>query len=88
MKIISLTLIIILLFSFTISAIGKDKLLHFSAGTLIYYYTDNYTDVNPMLAVSLAGISKEIYDSQTNGTVEITDILSVIAGGFVISFEW
>jgi hypothetical protein len=88
MKIISLTLIIILALTFTASAIEKDKLLHFSAGTLIYYYTDNYTDVNPMLAVSLAGVGKELYDSQTDGTVELTDILSVIAGGFVISFEW
>jgi hypothetical protein len=88
MKIISLTLIIILLFSFTISAIGKDKLLHFSAGTLIYYYTDNYTDVNPMLAVSLAGVGKELYDSQTNGTIEIADVFATVLGGFVISFEW
>ena len=74
MKIISLTLITILVLTFTTTAIKKDKILHFSAGTLIFYYTDNCTDVNPMLAVSIAGIGKELYDSQTNGTIEINDI--------------
>jgi hypothetical protein len=88
MKIISLTLIIILALTFTAGAIKKDKILHFSAGTLIYYYTDNYTDVNPMLAVSLAGVGKELYDSQTNGTIEIADVFATVLGGFVISFEW
>jgi hypothetical protein len=88
MRIISLILIILIVFSFSASAIGKDKLLHFSAGTLIYYYTDNYTDVNPMLAVSLAGVGKELYDSQTNGTIEIADVFATVLGGFVISFEW
>ena len=87
MKIISLTLITILVLTFTTTAIKKDKILHFSAGTLIYYYTDNYTDVNFML-VSIAGIGKELYDSQTNGTAELADILATVAGGVVISFEW
>ena len=88
-EIFSLILIFILLFSLTSFAIQKDKVLHFSVGTLIYYYTNNYTQFNPMLAVSIAGVGKELYDSQTNGTVELADILATTFGGFVMwQFNW
>jgi hypothetical protein len=65
-----------------VGAVGQDKILHFGAGAITYELTDS------MGMVLLAGVAKELYDSQTGGTVEIEDLIATCLGGMVISFEF
>ena len=104
MKIIILTLLFVLLFSFTVYSfnledveIRKDKIMHFSAGAMIYsgMYTlekfDIYEFENKMLMVLLVGIAKEVHDSfYESHSADIWDIVAAVSGGYVIHtvVEW
>jgi hypothetical protein len=85
MKVITITLIIILI-STPILAFEKDKQLHFAAGSLTYSLAEMLEFDKPMLTILAVGIGKEIYDSQTNGTVELKDVLATILGGMFAQF--
>jgi hypothetical protein len=85
MKVITITLIIILI-STPILAFEKDKQLHFAAGSLTYSLAEMLEFDKPMLTILAVGIGKEIYDSQTNGTVELEDILATVLGGYFMNF--
>jgi len=85
MKVITITLIIILI-STPILAFEKDKQLHFAAGSLTYSLAEILEFDKPMLTILAVGIGKEIYDSQTNGTVELEDILATVLGGYFMNF--
>lgn len=86
-------LVIFLLISFTTQAqfIAKDKQLHAAAGFVISSGT--YTIVKhktgskkkailwSLITSTTAGILKEVYDTQTDGTPEFGDALATTAGG-------
>lgn len=84
-KIIVITLILIMVTTPTL-AFEKDKQLHFAAGSITYSLAEMLEFDKPMLTVLAVGIGKEIYDSQTNGTVEIEDALATILGGMFAQF--
>jgi hypothetical protein len=85
MKILSIVLIVMLI-STPALAFEKDKQLHFAAGSLTYSLSEMLEFDKPMLTVLTVGIGKEIYDSQTNGTVEIEDALATVLGGYCTRF--
>lgn len=84
-KIIIITLILILI-STPILAFQKDKQLHFAAGSLTYSLADMLEFKKPMLTVIAVGVGKEIYDSQTDGAVELADVLATVLGGIFLKF--
>ncbi len=84
-KIIVITLILIMVTTPTL-AFEKDKNQHFAAGAITYSIADLIEFEKPMITVIVVGISKEIYDSQTNGTVELKDVLATILGGMFAQF--
>lgn len=85
MKIIAITLILIFI-STPILALQRDKELHFAAGTLTYSLADIMGFEKPIHVVVAVGIGKELYDSQTNGTVEFEDALATVLGGMFARF--
>ena len=71
--------------------IQKDKIMHFTAGALIYLtiiildLLNIYTFASPLLMVLLAGIAKEIHDYFFDSHKAcIMDILATVAGGLLV----
>ena len=86
MKYIILALVIVILLSTPINAqIPHDKQLHFLAGAVIYSASVYLDFDNPLLFVTLVGISKELHDATSNKhTFDIMDIVATTAGGVVL----
>lgn len=88
MKRVIITLVILLLLSQPVSAewVDRDKVLHISAGMVIYSVAEPYTE-KPMRYVILAGASKELADHLLlNGGVRAGDITATIIGGMISSY--
>ena len=62
-------------------SLDTDKVLHFSAGALIYSTADYFYSENPMKYVVVGAVGKELYDYYADGTVEMADIGYTILGG-------
>ena len=58
-----------------------DKLLHILAGIAIAATVAPFGAVPAFLAVLIAAIGKELYDSTGRGTPELLDAVTTIAGG-------
>ena len=84
-KTIIITLILVMITT-PVLAFEKDKNQHFAAGAITYSIADLMKIDKPMLTVIAVGIGKELYDSQTDGTVEIKDALATILGGMLAQF--
>ena len=87
-KTILMMIILIMLTSNVANAqsLDTDKVLHFSAGALIYSTADYFYSDNPMKYVVAGAVTKELYDFYNSGTVEMADIGYTIAGG--IFADW
>lgn len=88
-KILTLTLIFVLLFSmpalaFNFSDVPRDKRMHFKAG-LITYAVGKILDFDkPMTLVLSVSAAKETYDYlHENHTCEFADFAFTITGGFM-----
>ncbi|MEM2002051.1 MAG: hypothetical protein QXT77_05355 [Candidatus Methanomethylicaceae archaeon] len=62
----------------------QDKVNHFIAGQAVALVLLLIGWEISLMAVFLIAISKEAWDSQGNGTVEVWDALATILGGVVI----
>jgi hypothetical protein len=63
----------------------NDKLMHFGAGIGIYYMSEQLGYDNPLLFVSLVGISKELHDLNSDKhTFELKDIFATTLGGLIM----
>jgi len=64
----------------------QDKVLHFSAGIVVYSTADYFTE-EPIRWVLLAGAGKELADHLfLDGSVRISDISATIGGGITASY--
>jgi hypothetical protein len=61
-----------------------DKLLHLLAGTTIAAALYPFGTLWACLAVCLAAVGKEAYDSTGRGRVEFMDALTTVAGGALL----
>lgn len=65
--------------------IPKDKLLHFSAGVLIFVFSVLILEgVEPLVPVFIVAIGKEIYDFKTTNRFDVYDILATLLGSFTV----
>lgn len=63
----------------------RDKVLHLIAGAVIALAVGSFlTPLAGLIAACLAGIGKEVWDHQGNGTPETLDALVTILGGAII----
>lgn len=62
----------------------QDKINHFVAGQAVALVLLLIGWEISLMVVVLVAISKEAWDSQVNGTVELLDALATILGGIVI----
>lgn len=63
---------------------STDKLLHLLAGSTIAALAYPFGILWACLAVSVAAIGKEAYDSTGRGNVELLDAVATLAGGGVV----
>lgn len=61
-----------------------DKVLHFIVGQAVALLGLFFGWEISLMVVVLVAVSKEAWDSQGNGTVELLDAAATIAGGIVI----
>lgn len=89
MRIITFTVILVLLFSIPLQAewMDEDKVLHYSAGAFVYSVADTLELDSPMKWVLLAGVSKELADHLfLDGSVRIGDIHATLMGGITAKY--
>jgi len=69
-----------------ISSFSKDKIMHFTAGMLLFLGFYLFFDAGySLIAVALIGALKEVYDKFHKGhCVEVKDFLATILGGLVV----
>lgn len=83
-------LIIVILITFTSSVgafeIAEDKKLHFVGGSVIYAVNEEMGVFNNSFTpVVLAGVGKELMDSQEEGNkFDLKDLAYTLFGGFVV----
>jgi len=61
-----------------------DKLLHLLVGIAIAAALYPFGLIPAMLAVTIAAVGKELYDSTGSGHVEVLDAVATLAGGAVL----
>ena len=61
-----------------------DKVLHFIIGQAVALFLLPIGWEVSLMAVVLIAVSKEVWDSQGKGTVELLDALATILGGIII----
>lgn len=98
MKKLILLLAIISISHVSTSQIAKDKKLHFGAGlviggatnAIVYAKTKNKTKafVWGMVATSVAGLGKELYDEHTYNGFDSKDLGATILGGLTINITF
>lgn len=83
-KTAALTLVFILIFTFSVSAIKKDKLLHFGAGFITYLLSDQLNFEQPIIMVTGVSFTKEFHDflNKDKHNPDIRDFIATVLGGF------
>jgi hypothetical protein len=61
--------------------IPRDKLAHFLAGIAVAAVVYPFGVIPALIVVVIAGLAKEVWDMQGNGTPEMADFLATVSGG-------
>lgn len=83
---ITITLMLIILLTFNIQALEKDKLYHFGVGSFIYFMSEQLNFKEPIIMVTGAGLTKEIHDYMNRDyhTPEVEDLIFTVLGGLFL----